>query len=175
MWTFIVPLICISLTFPYNPGYMEEVIKFTTINTNKKALFDYEVLSSYEAGIILEGHEVKSVRAKHVNLKWAYVSLISGKATLIGCHISPYEHMGNKKAIDPTRPREVLIHKKDKEYLASKQKEKGNSIVPLEIYLKWSLAKVRIALVKGRKQYEKKQVLKERDLDREAKSAMKHY
>lgn len=154
---------------------MEQPIKTNTINTNKKALFDYEILSSYEAGLLLCGHEVKAVREKHVNLKWSYISLLTGKAMLIGCHISPYSHTGNKKAINPTRPRELLLHHKDIAYLAMKQKEKGNAIVPLELYLKWSLVKVRIALAKGRKQYEKKQVLKERDLDREAQSAMKHY
>jgi SsrA-binding protein len=124
---------------------------------------------------LLSGHEVKAVREKHVNLKWSYISLLTGKAVLIWCHISPYSHTGNKKAINPTRPRELLLHQKDVTYLATKQKEKWNTIVPLELYLKWSLVKVRIALAKGRKQYEKKQVLKERDLDREAKSAMKNY
>lgn len=154
---------------------MEKQVSINTIHTNKKALFDYEVLSSYEAGMLLEGHEVKSIREKQVNLKWAYISLLSGKAMLIGCHISPYSHMGSKKTVSPTRTREILLHKKDIEYLVGKQKEKGNTIVPLEIYLKGSLVKIRIALAKWRKTYEKKQVLKERDLDREAKAAMNKY
>jgi SsrA-binding protein len=123
----------------------------------------------------LEGHEVKAIREKHVNLKWAYISLLTGRAMLIGCHISPYSHTGNKKAINPTRPRELFLHSKDIIYLATKQKEKWNTIVPVELYLKWSLAKLRIALAKGRKTFEKKQVLKERDIDREAQAAMKRY
>ena len=154
---------------------MEKIIKITSIHINKKALFDYEILSSYETGVLLIGYEVKSIREKHINLRWSYVSFLSGKAILIGCHISPYEHAGNKKGINPIRPRELFLHKKDISYLLSKQKEKGNSIVPLEIYLKGNLIKLKIALVKGRKQYEKKQILKERDLDREAKAAIKDY
>lgn len=139
----------------------------TVLHTNKKALFDYEVVSSYEAGIKLTGGEVKSVRGKHCNLKGAYVSLVSGRPMIRGLHISPYEHLGNKLGVDPIRERELLLKKKDISYLVGKLKGKGLSLIPLEVYSKGNLIKIQVALAHGRKTFEKKQVLKERDVRRD--------
>lgn len=96
----------------------------TPLHTNKKALFDYEIVTSYEAGIKLTGPEVKSVRGKHCNLKGAYVSLASGRPMIKGLHISPYSHLGNKLSVDPIRERELLLKRRDIEYLTGKLKEK---------------------------------------------------
>lgn len=144
-----------------------------TIHQNKKALFDYEITTAYEAGIKLTGAEVKSVRGKHCNLKGAYVSILSGRPVLKGLHISPFEHVGNKQAIEPVHDRELFLHKKDIISLTAKLKEKGFSLIPTEIYFKGNLIKVSVALARGRKTHEKKQVLKERDVARDMDRAIK--
>ncbi|MDD2891850.1 MAG: SsrA-binding protein SmpB [Candidatus Gracilibacteria bacterium] len=138
-----------------------------SLHVNKKALFDYEIVQGYEAGIKLTGPEVKSIRAKQCNLKGAYVSLASGRPILKGFHISPYEHLPHKLGINPTADREILLKGKDIDYLTGKMKEKGFSLIPTEVYLKGNLIKILIALARGRKVFEKKQVLKERDVSRD--------
>lgn len=145
------------------------------LHENKKALFDYEVLKDYEAGIKLSGYEVKSIRNKHCNLKGSYVSLQSGRPYLKGFHVSPYKEAFGSHLVDPDHDRELFIHKKEIIYLSSKLKEKGFSLIPLEVYLKGNLIKIKIALAKGRKSFEKKQVLKERDVNREMQRAIKEY
>lgn len=154
---------------------MKDKLKKITLHENKKALFDYEVLKEYEAWIILKWHEVKSIRAKAINLKWAYVSIRQYVPYLIGMHLSPYQSIGKKtrEKIDPKVERQLLLHKKDIIYLASKMKEKWFNLVPTEIYLSWSLIKVKVALAQARKKFEKKQILKERDLSREASKVIK--
>lgn len=138
-----------------------------SLHVNKKALFDYEIVQGYEAGIKLTGPEVKSIRAKQCNLKGAYVSFASGHPILKGFHISPYEHLPHKLGINPIAEREVFLKKKDIEYLTGKMKEKGFSLIPTEVYSKGNLIKVSVALARGRKVFEKKQVLKERDIGRD--------
>jgi SsrA-binding protein len=133
---------------------------------NRKALFDYEIIEEFEAGIALYGPEVKSVRAWQVNLKGSYVTLHSGRPILVGCHISEYRNNAATK-IEPKRERLLLLSKQQILRLTQKIHEMWATIVPVEIYSKGNLFKVRIALAKGRKKWEKKQVLKERDLDRE--------
>jgi len=108
----------------------------TPLHVNKKALFDYEIVTTYETGIKLTGAEVKSVRGKHCNLKGAYVTLLSGRPILRGLHISPYSHVGNKTSIDPARERELLMKKRDIDYLLGKLKEKGFALIPTEVYSK---------------------------------------
>lgn len=137
-----------------------------TIIANKKALFDYEVIEEFEAGIILYGWEVKSLRAWQANLKSSYVTLHSGRPVLVGCHISEYKNNTTTK-IEPKRERMLLISQKEIERLQQKTKEMWATIVPVEIYTKGNLFKVRIALAKGRRKWEKKNLLKERDIDRE--------
>lgn len=149
--------------------------KIQEIVKNKKAYFDYEIINSWEAGVELRWYEVKSIRNKQVNLKGSYISFVNGRPEIKGMHISPWKSIPNKDFIDPDRPRIVFLHKKNILYLTGKIKESGYSIVPLELYFKWNLIKVKVALVKWRKKYEKKQVLKERDMDKQAKIAMSKY
>ncbi len=139
-----------------------------TIIENKKVLFDYEVIEEFEAGIVLIGSEVKSIRNSSINLKWAYITIHSGRPVLVWCHISEYK--GSTGIIhDPKRERLILMSKKEILRISQKIKEMWASLVPVSIYSKWNLFKVRVALGKWRKKWEKKNLLKERDLDRETK------
>ena len=137
-----------------------------TIIENKKALFDYEVIEEFEAGIVLYGPGVKSLRAGQANLKWSYVTLHSGRGVLVGCHISEYKSNTGTK-YEPKRERDLLLSHKEIDRLKQKTKQMWATIVPVEIYTKGNLFKIRIALAKWRRKWEKKNLLKERDLDRE--------
>lgn len=145
----------------------------STIAQNKKALFDYEVLETLEAGIILNGGEVKSVRDGGVNLKGSHILLTSGRPMLVGAHISPYKGETRGLAFAPTRDRELLLKRKDVIRLTLKVKEKGLTIVPTEFYFKGTLIKVKVALVRGRAKHDKRNVLKNRTLEKEARVAMR--
>ena len=147
----------------------------TSIHVNKKANFDYETIETLEAGVILHGWEVKSLREKSTNLKGAYLSLKNGLPVVIGWHISPYRQWGITLWQNPTRERALLLKSRDVLRLWEKVKTGGLTLIPREIYLKGNLLKVEVALVRGRKDYNKKQLLKERTLNREAEVAMKHY
>ncbi len=148
---------------------------WTTITKNKKAYFDYEILENWEAGIELNWHEVKSIREWQVNLKWSYISLRGSDLFIRSMHITPWKALVNRQSIGADNDRKIFLHKKVISYLSWKLKEKWFSIIPLELYFKWSLIKVRVWLAKWRKAYQKKQVLKERTVDREAKRAMSKY
>ncbi len=144
--------------------------KITQVAQNKKALFDFEVLETLEAGVKLFGWEVQSLREGGCNLKGSYVIIAGGRAVVTGMRISPYSHApGIKGAVDPTRDRELFLKRKDLDRLAGKVKEKGVALIATEAYFKGNLAKIQVALARGRKAYDKKQVLKERDLDRDAR------
>jgi SsrA-binding protein len=138
----------------------------TSIIENKKALFDYEIIEEYEAGIVLSGPEVKSLRIGQANLRGSYVTLHSGRPTLVGLHITEYR-ANTTTQTDPKRERMVLLKKSELERLSQKLHEMGATLIPVEIYAKGNIFKLRLALAKGRKKWQKKQVLKERDLDRE--------
>lgn len=142
------------------------------IASNKKAYHDYHVLQKFEAGIALMGTEVKSLRAGRANLKDAYVIFKGGEAFLFGAHISPYSH-GNLENHDPERTRKLLLHAREIEKLATQVAEKGLSIVPLRLYFRGSRVKIEIAVVRGKKLYDKRETEKTREADREAASAMK--
>jgi SsrA-binding protein len=138
-----------------------------TLAQNKKAFRDYEVLDRFEAGIALAGSEVKSIRAGRVSLKDSFVEVRDGEAFLLRCHVSPYEQAGAFNH-EPERKRKLLLHGREIHRLDQKVKERGFSIVPLQVLLTdKGLIKVEIALVRGRREYEKKQKLKERDIRRE--------
>lgn len=137
-----------------------------TIIENRKALFDYEIIEEYEAGIILYWPEVKSLRLGQANLKWSYITVHSGRPVLVGLHISEYKSNTGTK-LEPKRERNLLLSAKEISRLEQKTKEMWATIVPVEIYTKGNLFKIRIALAKWRKKWEKKNLLKERDLDRE--------
>ena len=142
------------------------------IASNKKVLHDYHVLQKVEAGIELTGTEVKSLRDKGANLKDSYVFFKSGEAFLLGAHIAPYSH-GNMQNHEPERTRRLLLHTREIEKLEAQVVEKGLTVVPLRLYFKGNRVKIEIAVVRGKKLYDKREVEKRREADREAAAAMK--
>jgi SsrA-binding protein len=142
------------------------------IASNKKALHDYFVLQKLEAGVALTGTEVKSLREGMVNLKDSYILLKDGEAFLFGTHISPYSH-GNLQNHEPERTRKLLLHKKEIEKLFSQVVEKGLTVVPLRLYFRGSRVKAEIAVVRGKKLFDKRETEKRREADREAAAAIK--
>ena len=137
-----------------------------TIVTNRKAYHDYHIQDSIEAGIALTGSEIKSIRASRVNLRDAYVRPEGGELWLVNAHIARYESSSHWSH-EPTRPRKLLLHRKEINSLASKVAEKGLTLVPLRLYLKDSIAKVEVALAKGKKLYDKRESIARRDMERE--------
>ena len=142
------------------------------ITTNRKAFHDYFVLQKVEAGIALTGTEVKSLRDGAVNLKDSYVSFDHGEAFLVGAHISPYSH-GNLQNHEPERKRKLLLHRREIDKLFGQVVEKGLTVVPLRLYFKKGKIKAEIAVVRGKKLYDKRETEKRRELDREAEAAVK--
>ena len=142
------------------------------IASNKKALHDYFVVQKFEAGLMLTGTEVKSLRDGQANLKDAYVIFKDGEAFLFGAHISAYSH-GTWQNHEPERTRKLLLHKNEIEKLRVQTVEKGLSVVPLRLYFKGSRVKTEIAIVRGKKQYDKRETERTREADREAAQAMK--
>lgn len=142
------------------------------IATNKKAYHDYEFIKEYETGIVLKGTEVKSVRAAKINLKESHIKIVNSEAWLINSHISTYEQ-GNIANHDPYRSRKLLLHKKELEYLTGKVKEQGLTIVPVKVYIKNRRVKVLIALARGKKDYDKRRALKDKDMQREAERSFR--
>lgn len=139
------------------------------IANNKKAFHDYEVLSSLEAGIVLSGDEVKSLRANGASLAGAFAHIKNGELFLVNCHISPYEKAYQKlDDEDAKRSRKLLVHKRELHKLIGEVSRKGITLVPLKIYFnKRNIAKVDIGLCKGKKAADKRSTLKERDIERE--------
>ncbi len=146
--------------------------KDTTIAQNKKAYHDYFVDETLEAGISLFGTEVKSLREGRVNLKDSYVSVKTGEAFLIGTHISPYEK-GNIFNKDPLRERKLLLHKREINKLIGLTGQQGYTLIPLKMYFKGSYAKVLLGLCRGKKNYDKRDSIAERDSKRRIDRAMK--
>ncbi|HKR63608.1 MAG TPA: SsrA-binding protein SmpB [Thermoanaerobaculia bacterium] len=142
------------------------------IASNKKALHDYFIVQKIEAGVALTGTEVKSLRAGNAQLKDSYVTLKDGEAFLFGAHISPYSH-GNLENHDPERTRKLLLHRREIEKLHAQTAEKGLTVVPLRLYFKSGKVKVEIAVVRGKKQYDKRETERKKELDREAAQAVK--
>jgi SsrA-binding protein len=145
------------------------------ITKNKKAYFDYEILDSWEAWIELVWHETKSIREWYVNLKWSYISYISWELYVKSMHISLWKSLPNKSSLETNIERKIFLHKKTITFLSGKLKQAGYSIIPLELYFKWSLIKLRVWLAKWKKAHQKKQVLKERTMDKESKMMMKKF
>ena len=140
---------------------MEQVV-----STNRKAYHDYFIEETCEAGITLLGTEVKSLREGKANLKDSYAIIKGNEIFLLNCHISPYSH-GNIQNHDPLRTRKLLLHRKEINKLWGNLTQKGLTLIPLKIYFKKGKAKVEIGLCKGKKQYEKREVLKEKEARRE--------
>lgn len=148
--------------------------KVKVIARNKKAFHDYEIIDKYEAGIELQGSEVKSIRLGRVNLKNSFVKIIKGEAFVFEMHISYLGTVNPHFKPEEKRPRKLLLHRKEIDKLIGKIKIGGLTIVPLSIYFnERNLAKMEIALAKGKNVSDKRQTLKEKDLKREAQQAMK--
>ena len=145
------------------------------ITENREAKFEYFIEDSYEAGIQLDGGEVKSIRAGNVNLKDAYCSIYNTELLIKGMHVAVYDKAGAYNVKDSRRERRLLLHKGEINRLIGKVNEKGYTLVPLKLYFKGSLIKVEVGLCKGKHTYDKKQSIKERDLDRTAKRDIKNF
>ena len=145
------------------------------ISNNKKAYHDYFILDTYEAGIELKGTEIKSVRLGNVNLKDAFIRIKDNEAFVENMHISPYSH-GNRFNHEPRRNRKLLLHKKEILKISNKLKEGGLTVVPTKLYFNTgSKVKLEIGLARGKKLYDKRQDIKERDSKREIQRALKNY
>ena len=142
------------------------------VATNRKARHDYHILETYEAGMVLEGSEVKSLRDGKANLKDSYAQVKNEELYLLQMHISPYEKAA-QFGHDPTRPRKLLMHKREIRRLLGKTVEKGLTLVPLRLYFKGSHAKVELALVTGKRKYDKRIAIAEREAKRALERAFK--
>jgi SsrA-binding protein len=136
------------------------------VATNRKAGFEYFLLDRFEAGLSLQGSEIKSIRAGQISLSEAYVRVDGREAWLVDAHVAPYEQ-ANRFNHEPKRPRRLLLHQKEIRELWDAVRQKGMTIVPTRIYLKAGRAKLEIAIAKGKKMHDKRQAIAKRDMDRE--------
>ena len=141
------------------------------IASNRRARHEYEILDTYEAGLALKGPEVKSLRAGSVSFQDSFARVENGEVWLHNLHISPYEQ-ANRFNVDPVRPRRLLLNRQEIRQLAVKTEEKGLTLVPLEIYFSRGYAKLQLAVGRGKKLHDKRETLKRRQQDREARRAM---
>jgi SsrA-binding protein len=151
-------------------GLRQEIMKILT--KNKKAFYDYEILEQFEAGIVLTGSEVKSIRNGQINLKGSFVSTDGKELWLEKTHISKYKKSGDAN-YQPERTRKLLLNKTQIAKMAGHLNEKGVTVIPLQVYLKGGLIKVMIGLCRGKKKYDKREKIKERSMRREADKALK--
>jgi SsrA-binding protein len=143
-----------------------------TVAVNRRARHEYAVEETLEAGIALTGTEIKSIRAGRVNLAEAYARIEKGEAWLIGAHIAPYEQ-GNRNNHEPTRTRKLLLHRDQISELIGRTQAKGFTLVPLKLYIRNGMAKLEIGIAKGKKAYDKRRTIAERDARRELERATK--
>ncbi|WP_181349622.1 SsrA-binding protein SmpB [Thalassobacillus sp. CUG 92003] len=139
---------------------------------NKKARHDFIVEETFEAGIVLQGTEIKSIRARRLNLKDSFARIYKGEVYLHNMHISPYEQ-GNRFNHDPTRARKLLLHRKEIDKLIGETQQQGYSLIPLKVYIKNGMAKVLLGLGKGKKKYDKREAQKRKQMKRDADRAVK--
>lgn len=142
------------------------------VTVNRKARHDYEILDRFEAGIVLVGSEVKSLRLGRANLKDSFARIEKGEVFLVNAHISPYE-AASRFGHEPERARKLLLHRAEIDKLAGKVNERGLTLVPLRIYFKDGRAKVELGLGRGRKSYDKREAIKRREMERETDRAMR--
>ena len=141
---------------------------------NKKAFHDYFIEKKYEAGIELQGSEVKSIKQGKVSIKESFVGDRNGEMFIYGMHVTPFKEAYDQN-IDPTRTRKLLLHKKEIDTLIGKKTQDGYTIVPLSVYEKNGLVKIELALAKGKKQYDKRETIKRKEADRRIDRALKNY
>jgi SsrA-binding protein len=145
---------------------------FKVIADNRKARFDFQILATYKAGLVLSGSEVKSIREGKVNLKESFGRIEHEEVWIYGMHINPYKRADRNK-LDPLRPRKVLLQKRELVKLIGKVAEKGLTLVPLKIFFDGNWAKVELGLAKAKKKYEKREVIRTREVKREIEKAFK--
>jgi|SRR5690625_3800856 len=143
-----------------------------SIARNRRASFDYFIEETYEAGIVLKGTEIKSIRAGRVNLTDAHARIMNGEVMLINMHIAPYDQ-GNRFNHDPTRSRKLLLHRSEIDKLAGKTQRQGYTLVPLKLYIKNGYAKILLGLAKGKKKYDKREDMKRKQMKRDIDRALK--
>jgi SsrA-binding protein len=142
------------------------------VATNRRARFEYEILDTYEAGLVLRGPEVKSLRAGKVSLTDAYAVVRRGEAYLVNAHINPYDQAGRENA-DPRRERKLLMHRAEIARLSGDVSERGFTLVPLTLYFKEGKAKVELALARGKKLHDKRETIRRREEEREVQRTMR--
>ena len=150
----------------------ENRIKIVT--RNRQASHDYHLEDTFEAGLVLMGSEIKSIRAGHVSIQESFIQVKGGEVWILGMHINPYEEAA-QKGHEPLRPRKLLLHKRQIGKIASDVARKGYTIVPTKLYLKNGFAKLEIALAKGKRDHDKRQDLRKRDDQRRVERALKDY
>jgi SsrA-binding protein len=140
---------------------------------NKRANFDYDISDKYEAGIVLRGYEVKSVKTGHISLKGSFVTVKQNELFLTNANIPLYKHAGAVANYDPTKPRKLLLRKKEIAHLIGKSRTEGLTLVPIRVYTKRGLLKLEFGIGKGRKKHDKRQVIQKREVDRKIARALK--
>ena len=142
------------------------------VATNRRARHDYQILERYEAGLVLTGDEVKSLRAGRASLTESFARIAGGEAWLEGMHVPAYEQ-GDKRRHLPLRPRKLLLHHREIDEITRATAEKGMTLVPVRLYYKNGRVKVAVSLAKGKKEYDKRETIKRREVDRETRAAIK--
>lgn len=141
---------------------------------NKKATYNYEVLETFEGGLVLSGHEVKAIKEKKVNFEGAYVIIRGGEAFLVGTSISPYQVKNTSEKYDPDRPRKILLSKKELQKLENEDKKKGLTLIPISLYNKGTKIKLEFALARGKKKSDKRSAIAEREANIEIERTLKN-
>lgn len=144
----------------------------TTLAENKKAYYNYQILEKFEAGMILIGQEVKSIKLGRMNLAGSYVVIKDNEAYLIGCHVPPYQPKNAPPDYNPGRSRKLLLKKSEIKYLIGKSQQKGLTLVPLRVYTKRGKIKLEFGIAKGKKRADKRELIKKREAERKMKRAM---
>ncbi len=144
-----------------------------TLAVNRRAKFDYEILDVFEAGLVLKGYEVKSIKQGHVGLKGSYVAIKDGEAYLLNAMVPPYQPRNIPGEYDPTRPRKLLLRKKEIRSLVGKSKEKGLTLVPLRVYTRKGKIKLEFGIGRGKRKIDKRELIKKREDKRKIERAMK--
>jgi len=151
---------------------MKKEERLKLICRNRKAYFDYTIDALYEAGLVLKGTEVKSIRLGRVNIEDSYARFRDGELFLYNAHISPYPHASGENH-EPDRPRKLLLHNRELKRLAGKIQEKGFTLIPLKLYFKEQVAKIELALARGKKKVDKRETIRRREMKREMERARK--
>jgi len=156
-------------------GVFNYILMLSVITKNKRAYFDYEILEKYEAGLVLEGQEVKSIKTGHISINGSFVTLKSSECWLIGATVPPYKMAGRLIGYEPGRSRKLLLHRREIDSLIGQTKQKGLTLVPLEVYTKRGKIKLKFGLARGKKKYEKREIIKKRETDKKIHEAMTMY